>query len=206
MNISAWAIKNPIPIFLLFVLLTVMGMGTFRGLGINQWPDVDFPMIVVTVTRPGASPTELETDITRKVEDAVVGVKGLDHIRSTVVEGTSTTIVEFKVGSDTETALNEVRDAVSRIRTASSSLDRQLEAVADQGNAVVRELSAGLGRLNFQTDLGVFLDSAMDRLQQAIGPRDVAYDRVDRDVLEPIMASLSAAYTMAQERQVHRDV
>jgi hydrophobe/amphiphile efflux-1 (HAE1) family protein len=116
MNISAWAIKNPIPIFMLFVLLTVMGLGTFRGLGINQWPDVDFPMIVVTVTRPGASPTELETDITRKVEDAVVGVKGLDHIRSTVVEGTSTTIVEFKVGADTETALNEVRDAVSRIR------------------------------------------------------------------------------------------
>ncbi len=116
MNVSAWAIRNPIPIFLLFLLLTLMGWQSYRQLGVNQWPDVDFPMIVVTVTRPGAAAAELETDVTRKVEDAVVGINGLDHIRSTVVEGASTTILEFEVGHPTDTALNDARDAVTRIR------------------------------------------------------------------------------------------
>ena len=116
MNVSAWAIRNPIPIFLLFLLLTIMGWQTYKLLGINQWPDVDFPMIVVTVQRPGAAAAELETDVTRKVEDAVVGLNGLDHIRSTIVEGASTTILEFEVGHPTDTALNDTRDAVTRIR------------------------------------------------------------------------------------------
>ncbi|MEB3196493.1 MAG: efflux RND transporter permease subunit [Candidatus Sericytochromatia bacterium] len=116
MNISAWAIRNPIPICLLFLLLTVLGFQSYRTLGINQWPNVDFPLVVVTVARPGAAPAELETDVTRKVEDAVMGLNGLEHVRSTVVEGASTTILEFYVGTDTQAALNDARDAVSRIR------------------------------------------------------------------------------------------
>ncbi|MEB3285365.1 MAG: efflux RND transporter permease subunit, partial [Candidatus Sericytochromatia bacterium] len=116
MNISAWAIRNPIPVLLLFFLLSILGLQSYRTLGINQWPNVDFPIVVVSVTRPGAAAAELETDVTRKVEDAVMGLSGLEHVRSTVVEGASTTILEFYVGVDTQAALNDARDAVSRIR------------------------------------------------------------------------------------------
>ncbi|HEY9721551.1 MAG TPA: efflux RND transporter permease subunit [Oscillatoriaceae cyanobacterium] len=115
-NISAWAIKNPVPVILLFVVLTISGLVAFHGLGVDDNPNVDFPMIVVSVGEPGASPSEMETEVTRKVEDALIGIAGLDHITSTVTEGSSTTMIEFEIGTNSETALNDVRDAVSRIR------------------------------------------------------------------------------------------
>jgi hydrophobe/amphiphile efflux-1 (HAE1) family protein len=115
-NVSAWAIKRPIPVILLFVMLTFVGLFSYHRLGINDNPDVDFPLIVVSVAQAGASPAELETEVTRKVEDALVGITGLDHTTSTVSEGVSTTVCEFKIGTRSETALNDVRDAVSKIR------------------------------------------------------------------------------------------
>lgn len=116
MNISAWAIKRPIPIILMFILLTLFGWISYGQLGINDTPDVDFPIVVISVAQAGASPSELETDVTRKVEDALVGIPHLEHIRSTVTDGSSSTVCEFEVGADTQLALNDVRDAVSKIR------------------------------------------------------------------------------------------
>ncbi len=116
MNISAWAIKRPIPVILLFLVLTILGLLSYRQLGVDENPNVDFPIIVCSVAQPGASPTELETEVTRRVEDALVGIAGLDHITSTVSEGVSMTVAEFKIGTSSETALNDVRDAVSKIR------------------------------------------------------------------------------------------
>jgi hydrophobe/amphiphile efflux-1 (HAE1) family protein len=115
-NISAWAIKKPVPVILLFVVLTLVGLVSYFQLGVDDNPNIDFPIIVVTIGQPGASPTELETEVTRKVEDALVGISGLDHTFSTVTDGASTTVCEFVIGSSSETALNDVRDAVSRIR------------------------------------------------------------------------------------------
>jgi hydrophobe/amphiphile efflux-1 (HAE1) family protein len=116
MNISAWAIRKPVPIILFFLILCLVGGVSFARLGINDNPNVDFPIITVTISQPGAAPSELETEVTRKVEDAVVGLEGLDHVRSTVSDGTSVTILEFLVGTKSDRALNDVRDAVSRIR------------------------------------------------------------------------------------------
>ncbi|MEB3197884.1 MAG: efflux RND transporter permease subunit [Candidatus Sericytochromatia bacterium] len=116
MNISAWAIKRPIPVILLFLFLTILGLGSYFRLGINDNPDVDFPLIVVGITQAGASPAELETEVTRKVEDALVGISGLDHTTSTVTEGLSTTVCEFKIGTKTDVAMNDVRDAITKIR------------------------------------------------------------------------------------------
>ncbi len=116
MNISAWAIKRPIPIILLFLFISIIGFGSFRQLGINENPDVDFPMVTITVAQPGASPNELETEVTRKVEDSLVGIANLEHIRSTVSEGVSLTMAEFKIGTNSQRALIDVRDAVARIR------------------------------------------------------------------------------------------
>jgi len=116
MNISAWAIKRPIPVILLFVILTLMGLLAYTRLGLNDNPDVDIPIVVIEVARAGASAAELESDVTKKVEDALVGIQGLDHLRSTVSEGVSVTIVELKLGTNVQTALNDTRDAVSKIR------------------------------------------------------------------------------------------
>jgi len=116
MNISAWAIRNPIPSILLFVLLTFAGLIAFRSLGVNQFPDIDIPTVTVGVAQTGAAPAELETQVTRLVENAVAGVGNVSHIRSTVGDGISTTSIEFALGTDTDRAVNDVRDAITKIR------------------------------------------------------------------------------------------
>ncbi|MDB5096047.1 MAG: AcrB/AcrD/AcrF family protein, partial [Cyanobacteria bacterium RYN_339] len=115
-NVSAWAIKNPVPIILLWVTLCIFGIGSYMGLGINDRPDVDFPLVVVSVARPGSSATELETDVTKKVEDSLSGIAHVEHINSSVQEGSSTTTLQLEIGTSSETALSDVRDAISRIR------------------------------------------------------------------------------------------
>ena len=116
MNISAWAIRNPIPSIVLFLVLTVSGLLAFGDLGIDENPNIDIPIVSVMITQVGAAPSELETQVTRKVEDAISGISGIKHIISSVNEGTSSTTIEFELGTDTDRATNDVRDAVTRIR------------------------------------------------------------------------------------------
>ena len=115
-NWSAWAIRAPIPSIVLFVLLTFAGVLGFKKLGINQFPDVDIPYVSVSITDPGAAPAELETQVTRIVENAVATVGDVAHITSTVTDGTSATAIEFQFGKDLDRAVNDVRDAVTRVR------------------------------------------------------------------------------------------
>jgi hydrophobic/amphiphilic exporter-1 (mainly G- bacteria), HAE1 family len=117
MNISAFSIRHPIPAIVIFILLTFAGILGFNKLGINQFPDVDIPFVTVSVTDPGAAPAELETQVTRIVEDAVATVGDVAHIQSTVQDGVSTTAIEFVFGKDIDRAVNDVRDAVTRIRS-----------------------------------------------------------------------------------------
>ena len=113
---SAWSIKKPIPAIITFVLLTFAGLIGFKKLGINQFPDVDIPVVTVTITDPGAAPAELETQVTRIVENAVATVGDVAHTMSTISDGTSATSVEFHFGKDLDRAVNDVRDAVTRVR------------------------------------------------------------------------------------------
>jgi len=115
-NISAWAIRNPVPVVVLFILLTVAGLVSFPKLRINNTPDIDLPAVTVTVAQPGAAPSELETQVTRRVEDAVSGLGDVKHITSTVSDGVSTTVIEFNLGQDVDRAVNDVRDNVTQIR------------------------------------------------------------------------------------------
>lgn len=115
-NISSWSIRNPIPIILMFVVLTIAGLGSYFKLRTNNFPDVDLPVVAVTVIQGGAAPTEMETQVTRMVEDSVAGLGQVRHINSVVNEGVSTTSIEFQLGVDLEKATNDVRNAVSRIR------------------------------------------------------------------------------------------
>ncbi len=115
-NISAWSIRNPIPTLVLFLVLTLAGLVVFPNLGIDENPNIDTPTVTVTVTRPGADPTELESQVTKKVEDAVAGLGNIDQISSTVTDGRSLTVVAFNLGTNTDRATNDVRNAVSEIR------------------------------------------------------------------------------------------
>jgi multidrug efflux pump subunit AcrB len=117
MNFVTWSIRNPVPVIVLFIALTVAGIVSFPKLGVLDRPDIEFPSVVVTVTYPGVAPTQMESEITRKVEDAVATIAGIEQMTSTVDEGASTTSIEFRFGTDLSAALDDVRDAMTRIRS-----------------------------------------------------------------------------------------
>ncbi len=115
-NISSWSIKNPIPIILLFTLLTIAGLISFSSMRINNNPDIDFPLVAVTAVRPGAAPSEMEVQVTRLIEDSLAGLSGVRHVNSQIRDGVSSTQIEFELGTDTERATNDVRNAMSGLR------------------------------------------------------------------------------------------
>jgi HAE1 family hydrophobic/amphiphilic exporter-1 len=116
-TISSWSIRNPIPTVLLFIVLTIAGLFGYARLRVNNFPDVDLPVVAVTVVQAGAAPTEMESQVTRIIEDSVSGLGQVKHISSTVNEGVSTTAIEFQLGTDLEKATNDVRNAVSGTRS-----------------------------------------------------------------------------------------
>ncbi len=116
-NISAWSIKNPVPPLVLFALLMLAGILSFRAMDINNQPDVEFPGAQIIVAQPGAAPEELENQVTQRVEAAVRNITGVDEVNSFVSEGTSRTMVQFAIGTPIDRAINDVRDAVANIRS-----------------------------------------------------------------------------------------
>src|SRR5215218_8891449 len=116
LNISAWAIRKPIPSIVLFVVLLILGIFSFRQLPITRFPNIDIPIISITVTQAGAAPSELQNQVTKRVEDAVAGIAGVKHILSTMSEGVSTTTIEFRLEVNSDRALNDVKDAIARVR------------------------------------------------------------------------------------------
>ncbi len=115
-NVSLWGIRNPIPAALLFGVLCVAGLVGLRKLPIAQLPDFVMPEVTVTVKLPGATPSQLETDVTRRVEDAVASLADIDKLTSSVNEGVSKTRIIFELGRNIDQAIEQVRDAVDRIR------------------------------------------------------------------------------------------
>ncbi|HEV7715501.1 MAG TPA: efflux RND transporter permease subunit, partial [Steroidobacteraceae bacterium] len=124
MNLVTWSIHRPVPVMVLFVAMTIAGVIGFKKLGVQDRPDLDIPTVTVTVNYPGVPPSQLETEVTRKIEDSVASATGIDHIRSTVTEGLSQTIIEFQLERDVSQAVDDVRDAVNRIR---SNLPAEIE-------------------------------------------------------------------------------
>jgi multidrug efflux pump subunit AcrB len=116
-NVSAWSIRNPIPAILLFAMLTVLGVLAFRAMRIQQFMDIDLPMVVVTATLPGAAPSQMETEVARKIENSIATVQGVKHIYSHSQDGLATVTTEFRLEKPTQEAVDDVRDAVSRIRS-----------------------------------------------------------------------------------------
>ena len=116
-TLSSWAIGRPLPAVMVFFVLCVAGIWGFMQLPVARFPDIAFPMTTVTVLQPGASPSQLETEVTRRVEDSVATIPDIKRVVSTVTEGVSTTMIEFELEVDIDEALDETKDAVTRVRT-----------------------------------------------------------------------------------------
>jgi multidrug efflux pump subunit AcrB len=168
MNFVTWSIRNPIPVVVLFALLTLGGLLSFSKLGVQDMPDIEFPVVTVTVAYPGVPPSQLETEVTRKVEDAVANVLGVRRITSNVSEGASTTAVELQFEANISDAMDSVRDAVARIRS---------DLPADARDPIVsRVTTAGLPVVTFSvssptmsdTELSWFVDNTVIRNLSAV--------------------------------------
>jgi len=138
-NISAWAIKNPIVPLVLFMVLGFVGLVSFVRLPINLEPDISFPMVIVTVSQPGAAPTELEKQILQKIEASVSTVGNVHNITSRAFEGSARIFIEFQIGTPVDRAVNDVRDAVSRVRAdlPEGIQEPTVSRVDTEGNAIV---------------------------------------------------------------------
>jgi hydrophobic/amphiphilic exporter-1 (mainly G- bacteria), HAE1 family len=167
MRISAWAIRNPIPVVSLFILLTIAGIVAYVGLPIKQFPNVNFPVVSVTVTQNGAAPSEVENQITRPIENALSGVAGVKHISSTAVLGSSTTTVEFELHSDMQKATDDVRTAVERARVElPTGIDPPLVQRLDIDSAPILTYAVSAPGMG-DTELSRFIDKVVTRALQA---------------------------------------
>ena len=115
-NISAWSIRNPIVPIVMFIALMLAGIVAFMRMDVQQQPDVEFAMVIVNIGQPGAAPTEIENQITQRVEGSIRSINGIASIYSTASEGSSQTLIEFELGEDINQAVNEVKNAVDRVR------------------------------------------------------------------------------------------
>ncbi|UOK72534.1 efflux RND transporter permease subunit [Ancylobacter polymorphus] len=184
LNVSAWAIRKPVPSIVLFVVLTAIGLYTFDRLPITRMPNIDVPIVSVTITQPGAAPSELETQVTKVVETSIAGVQGVKHISSTITEGTSLTVVEFQLETQVDRAVNDVRDAVTKVRTdMPQDIEEPLVQRVDvEGMAIVTYAASAPAMT--PEELSWFVDDTLVRALQ--GVRGVAQVKreggVDREI------------------------
>ncbi|MFT3976940.1 MAG: efflux RND transporter permease subunit [Sphingomonas bacterium] len=210
-NISAWSIRNPVPAIVLFAMLTVAGIVSFIRMDINQEPDIDFPAVVVEINQPGAAPTELETQVTQRVEAAVRAVEGIDEIQSFVSEGNSTTMVQLDIGTPIDRAVNEVRDAITQIRSnlPEGILEPQISRVKANDNDV-GSYSAIATDMTIE-QLSWYIDNTVAKELLSVPgmgkvERNGGVDREIRVILDPVRLAafgLTASQINQQLRQVN---
>lgn len=116
MNFSAYSIKNPLIAILFFTLMTLLGLYGFSQMKVQQFPDIDLPGVVTTITLPGATPDQLESDIAKKVENKITNIEGVKNIRTTLQTGAVTIFTEFELEKPNDEALDDVRSAVSEVQ------------------------------------------------------------------------------------------
>ena len=164
MNVSAWSIRNPIPAILGFILLTFMGVMSFKAMKIQMFPDIDLPMITVTASMPGASPDQMEAEVARKIENALASAQGLKHLYSHVTDGSVVVSAEFRLERDSREALEDVRSTVTRIRSdlPKEMLDPVINKVELAGKPIV---TYTIGDPNMsEEELSWFVDNNITKL------------------------------------------
>ena len=116
-SLSTFSIRNPIPAIIFFFTLTIAGFVSLNKLPVNSWPNIVIPFVLIDVSYNGASASEIETQITRNIEASLSGINGLKHIDSQITTGISSTQIEFNISTDLDRALNDVKDAIAKIRS-----------------------------------------------------------------------------------------
>jgi hydrophobe/amphiphile efflux-1 (HAE1) family protein len=195
MNISAWSIRKPVPSLVLFVVLMLLGIVTFQSLPITRFPNIDVPVVSVTVVQSGAAPSELETQVTREVEDAVANLTGVKHVQSTITDGQSVTAIEFRLEVPSDEALNDVKDAIDKIRAdLPGDIDEPIVEKIDIEGQAIQTFAASAPAMTLE-QLSWFVDDVVIRKLQGlpgVGQVD-RYGGVDREII----ISLDPARLMA---------
>ncbi len=184
-NISAWAIQRPLPSIVMSLVLLLLGWMSFTKLPITRLPSADIPVVSVVVTQFGAAPAELEAQVTKTIEDGVSGVEGVNHITSSITDGVSVTTIQFRLETNTDRALNDVKDAVTKVRhqlpqNVNEPLIQRVDVV---GLPIVTYAAISPGKTPEQ--LSWFVDEVVKRALQ--GVRNVAQVEriggVEREIL-----------------------
>jgi len=173
MNFSALSIKNPIPAIMLFVLLTLAGLMAYKANPVQDFPDIELPIVTVAATLEGTAPAQLETEVTRKIEDSVATLQGVKNIYSTVLDGVSTTTVEFILEKPISDAVNDVRDAVARVKAdmPAELRDPSVTKAATAGRVVQTFTAAAAnvpGEKMDQQELSWFVDNVVAKRLLAV--------------------------------------
>ncbi len=185
LNISAWSIRNPLPSVVFSIILLVLGWVSFTKLAVTRLPSADIPVISVAVSQFGAAPAELELQVTKTIEDGVSGVEGVRHISSSITDGLSLTTIQFALETNTDRALNDVKDAVTRVRSnlpqnVNEPLIQRVDVI---GLPIVTYAAISPGKTPEQ--LSYFVDDVVKRALQ--GVRNVAQVEriggVEREIL-----------------------
>ncbi len=168
MNFSAYSIRNPIPAIILFALLSLAGLLAYRSSAVQDFPDIELPIISVDASLPGAAPAQLETSIARKIENSVATLQGVKNIYTHVRDGEVSIQVEFILEKNPSDAVNEVRDAVARIRAdLPSELRDPAVTRASTAGRVVQTFSLQSERLDAQ-ELSWLVDNTVAKRLLAV--------------------------------------
>ncbi len=210
-NISAWCIRNPVPPIVLFLALLLAGVVSFMSLDVNDNPDIEFPGALVIVSQPGAAPPELEKQVTQIVEASLRSINGVDEINSTVREGSSSTFVQFALGTDIDRGVNDIRDALTKVRSdlPDGILEPQVERQVTSGDPIAyisaEAVDMTIEQLSWYVD-----DVVIKRLQAIPGMAAVSrgggVSREIRVILDPTKLQalgITAAQVNSQLRQVN---
>ncbi len=211
MNFSALSIKNPIPAIMLFALLTLAGLLAFKASPVQDFPDIELPIVTVNASLPGAAPAQLETEVARKIEDSVATLQGVKNLYTKVLDGEVVVTVEFILEKNISDAVNDVRDAVARVRAdlPSELRDPSVTKASTAGRVVltftaasVTESGAGQATVRPKLDdeqLSWFVDNTVTKRLLSV-PGVGAVKRmggVSREVRVELDASQMAALNVA---------
>lgn len=203
MNFSSLSIKHPVPAIMLFVLLSLAGILSFRASVVQDFPDIELPIVIVSAALAGAAPAQLETEVARKIEDSVATLQGVKNIYTKVLDGSAQVTVEFVLEKPIAEAVNDVRDAVARVRAdlPADVRDPSVTKASTAGRVVLTftaEAAAGIGDGASAPDmqaLSWFVDNTVARRLLSV-PGVGAVKRVggvDREVRVELDADKMAA-------------
>ena len=191
MNFSAWSIRNPIASLLAFLMLMVLGWQSFVSMPITRFPNIDVPLVAVTVAQSGAAPAELEAQVTKEIEDALAGITGVKNVISTVTDGVSTTAAEFNMDVPTDKAVQDAKDAIDQIRgNLPGDIEAPIVTRIDVEGQAIMTFAVSAPSMSIE-ELSWFVDDKITRSLQGrpgVGRVD-RYGGADREIrveLDPV--------------------